>query len=324
MGFADFDIMGKCKTIIEKVEEVATNLSEVKTFASGAKTSANNAKTSADTAASNTSVIGATGNTGGSATAGTVMGKLNKLITDLTTHMGIWTNTRAGYIDNIRSYTLTNNTASKTGVLSQKLAYVISLLEKDKNITNGPLKIADYLRVYNEQAVSSTKTICNITGSGVLEFVNLRFQNKGSSSDEYATLKIIVDGTTIYNLKLKTNSTYEYRCMIYDPNIALVNGPTKESLEFAIILPSKQNHISSSAIVTKWNSSSYTRFLSGGSGLEEITWASSVGTHCFGIIPGGVKFNSSLKVELYAPYGHYNAYDASSIAEYASVGYVLS
>lgn len=30
--------------------------------------------------------IGATGNTGGSATAGTVMGKLNKLISDLSTH----------------------------------------------------------------------------------------------------------------------------------------------------------------------------------------------------------------------------------------------
>lgn len=39
------------------------------------------------------------------------------------------TATRATYIDNIRSYTVTNNTASKTGVLSQKLAYLISLLE---------------------------------------------------------------------------------------------------------------------------------------------------------------------------------------------------
>ena len=134
MGFADFDIMGKCKTIIEKIEEIATNLSEVKTSASGAKASADDAKASAATAVSNTSVIGATGNTGGSSTAGTVMGKLNKLITDLTTHIGVWTSTRASYIDNIRSYTITNNTASKTGVLSAKLAYVISLLE---NTTYG-------------------------------------------------------------------------------------------------------------------------------------------------------------------------------------------
>lgn len=66
--------------------------------------------------------IGATSDTGGSTTAGTVLAKLNALLTS-------WTSTRAGYIDNIRSYTITNNTASKTGVLSAKLAYIISLLE---------------------------------------------------------------------------------------------------------------------------------------------------------------------------------------------------
>ena len=71
--------------------------------------------------------LGATGDTGGSTSAGTVMAKLNALLTS-------WTSTRAGYLDNIRSYTITNNTASKTGVLSAKLAYIISLLE---NTTYG-------------------------------------------------------------------------------------------------------------------------------------------------------------------------------------------
>lgn len=92
--------------------------------------------------------IGETGNTGGSTTAGSIFAKLNKIISDLTTHMGRWTATRAGYIDTINSnaasaktaatnaqnYTATNNTASKTGILSQKIAYVISLLE---NTTYG-------------------------------------------------------------------------------------------------------------------------------------------------------------------------------------------
>jgi len=78
--------------------------------------------------------IGATGDTGGSSTAGTLFGKLNKIISDIATFVGNWTATRAGYIDNIRSYTVTNNTASKTGVLSAKLAYIISLLE---NTTYG-------------------------------------------------------------------------------------------------------------------------------------------------------------------------------------------
>lgn len=47
--------------------------------------------------------LGTTNDTGGSASAGTVFGKLNKIITDLATHMGRWTGTRAGYIDDIKA-----------------------------------------------------------------------------------------------------------------------------------------------------------------------------------------------------------------------------
>ena len=43
-------------------------------------------------------LLGATGNTGGSTSAGTVMAKLNKILTD-------WTATRAGYIDTIKTNT---------------------------------------------------------------------------------------------------------------------------------------------------------------------------------------------------------------------------
>ena len=79
--------------------------------------------------------VGSTADSGGSSTAGSVFAKLNKVISDITTHMGRWTNTRAGYIDTIntnsttaKNYTVTNNTANKTGVLSQKLSYLINLL----------------------------------------------------------------------------------------------------------------------------------------------------------------------------------------------------
>ena len=108
----------------DTLETVASNVSTINTNAARL------------TAARATKIdnIGATGDTGGSSTAGTLFGKLNKIISDITTFVGNWTATRAGYIDNIRSYTITNNTASKTGVLSAKLAYVISLLE---NTTYG-------------------------------------------------------------------------------------------------------------------------------------------------------------------------------------------
>lgn len=80
--------------------------------------------------------VGSTADSGGSSTAGSVFAKLNKVISDITTHMGRWTSTRAGYIDtintnstNAKNYTVTNNNANKTGVLSQKLSYLINLLE---------------------------------------------------------------------------------------------------------------------------------------------------------------------------------------------------
>ena len=63
-----------------------------------------------DTIKASTDKIGATGDTGGSSSAGTVFGKLNKIISDLATHMGRWTSTRAGYIDTIN----TNASAIKT------------------------------------------------------------------------------------------------------------------------------------------------------------------------------------------------------------------
>jgi len=127
------------------------------------KTTANNIYDKVDTeVATLVNAVGATGNTGGSTTAGTIMGKLNALLTNMTS-------TRASYIDRLAnsSYgldkiktdtgnavtnTATNNTASKTGILSQKLAYLISLLE---NTTYGLNAI--------KTAVSSGGGLKNIT-----------------------------------------------------------------------------------------------------------------------------------------------------------------
>ena len=150
-----------------------------------------------------TDTIGATGDTGGSATAGTVMGKLNKIISDIATFVGNWTATRAGYIDTIKTntdrltsaratkidnigatgdtggsatagtimgklngiftnaansvtYTKTNNTASKTGVLSQKDSYIISLLENGTYGLNAIKTAASNSGGGNKRVVSYT------------------------------------------------------------------------------------------------------------------------------------------------------------------------
>lgn len=77
--------------------------------------------------------------------------KLNKILTKVTalpdaistvktavdTLAANWTATRAGYLDNIRSYTATNNTASATGTLSQKQTYTNSTLIGATGATGG-------------------------------------------------------------------------------------------------------------------------------------------------------------------------------------------
>lgn len=103
-------------------------------------------------------LIGSANATGGSATAGTVMGKLNALLSS-------WTSTRAGYVDNIRSYTVTNNTASSTGILSQKLSYLISqrqasLTGTGTTVYSGSITAA----TYSDRYICIAKFVAPVSG----------------------------------------------------------------------------------------------------------------------------------------------------------------
>lgn len=129
--------------------------------------------------------LGATGDTGGSATAGTLMAKLNALLTS-------WTSTRAGYLDNIRSYTITNNTASKTGVLSAKLAYIISLLE---NATYG---------------LSAIKNAAGI--SGVTEVISAYTTNYSQAEE---VIRFTTTALTLIHVAASTTSSYDCTVSIY-------------------------------------------------------------------------------------------------------------
>lgn len=103
-------------------------------------------------------LIGSANATGGSATAGTVMSKLNALLSS-------WTGTRAGYLDNIRSYTVTNNTASSTGVLSQKLSYIISQREASLTGTGVTVytgNITTY--TYSDRYICIAKFVAPVSG----------------------------------------------------------------------------------------------------------------------------------------------------------------
>ncbi|UWO25298.1 hypothetical protein NQ534_02045 [Marvinbryantia formatexigens DSM 14469] len=156
------------------IDTIKTDVAAVKTDVAEAKNGTDEIKTSTDR-------IGAADDTGGSETAGTVMGKLNKLISDLVSHMTAWTATRAGYIDTIKtdaeaakSSTAVNNTGSATGTLSQKLTHVIELLTSgdvgnrlDELVAKGAVKsvqrgIATTINQMNNQGNTDYYTTVNI------------------------------------------------------------------------------------------------------------------------------------------------------------------
>ena len=103
-------------------------------------------------------LIGSANATGGSATAGTVMGKLNALLSS-------WTAARAGYLDNIRSYTITGNSASSTGVLSQNLSNLLSQRQASQTGTgitvySGSITSA----TYSDRYICIAKFVAPVSG----------------------------------------------------------------------------------------------------------------------------------------------------------------
>ena len=147
--------------------------------------------------ASLSSLVGQTNNSGGTTSAGTVFAKLNKIISDIAAFVANYTAARAGYIDNIRSYTITNNSASKTGILSQKDSYIISLLE---NTSFGLSAIKSDTKFFGQVAQSGLiKGLYNDTdtfGSSV-SYTGMCRLFIGFVEEEFAyppRLKINVDG----------------------------------------------------------------------------------------------------------------------------------
>lgn len=148
------------------------------------------------------SKVGATTDGGGSATAGTLMGKINALISHLLTN---WTASRAGRVDyldamissrqseenaasrynTLNNNTGVNNTASATGTLSQKLSHIINLFTSN----NQKFLVS---KVLNFTVASvGTHTILNVTGAGQFEFA---YTNMGANT---SALTFEVDGNPV-------------------------------------------------------------------------------------------------------------------------------
>ena len=87
-----------------------------------------------------------------------------------------WTATRAGYLDNIRSYTATNNTASATGTLSQKQTYTNSTLIGATGATGGTTKAGTVMAKINtllKPRALSRQTVLSASKSDSTTEVNI-------------------------------------------------------------------------------------------------------------------------------------------------------
>ena len=140
-------------------------------------------------AAKVTALLGATGDTGGSASAGSIMAKLNAIFTNAA---------------NAAGYAKTNNTASKTGILSQKLAYVIGLLE---NAT------------YGLNALKNNRKICKASNTVLATIINAETAGLNNAAIEKRMLIVGFSGIVRLRYSVKSTSGVHTSVTIYKDNV---------------------------------------------------------------------------------------------------------
>lgn len=122
---------------------------------------------------------GSTGDSGGTASGGSVFAKLNKIISDLATHMGRWTSERAAKLDAIGSTTDTGGSETAGTVMAKLNAVQTGLagIKPEYEFTNTIAAEMNIFNTYTEDAPYS------YTGSGIFK---INKQNGG----QYIYLKI--------------------------------------------------------------------------------------------------------------------------------------
>lgn len=108
------------------------------------------------------------------------------------------------------SNTATNNTANKTGTLSQKLAYIAAELDNSTYGLNKILSAAQSAAFAGITAITnikvkctynSTVTVCDVTGKGEMELC--LYTEVGDPISDFLSVTMVVDGVT-----LTTNGNY--------------------------------------------------------------------------------------------------------------------
>lgn len=149
-----------------------------------------------------------------------------------------WTATRAGYLDNIRSYTITNNTANATGTLSQKSTYIASTLIGTTTATGGTARAGTAMaklntllkpRALSRQTVlkgskTNSNTEVDIVNLSNILLHDLRITVLGYNESYTASVKVYLNGELVWE-KDNDYGGYEYRISDnYSSNTDLKKG----------------------------------------------------------------------------------------------------
>lgn len=164
-------VFGKLKYLVTTVKSTATNLTSLSASVGDNDTSSSSSTgdslfsrmkyvTSWLTTARGTKIdnIGATGDTGGSTSAGTVMSKENAILSDTSTLLGRVTTARGTKIDNIGA-TADSTASSSTGTVMGKLNKLID--EQDKLIKGQDKVVLASEHSTNVAKNYTTVTTCN-------------------------------------------------------------------------------------------------------------------------------------------------------------------
>ena len=157
-----------------------------------------------------------------------------------------WTATRAGYLDNIRSYTVTNNTANATGTLSQKQTYTNSTLIGSTGATGGTASAGTLMAKSNKLL-----KISPMNNIATASFSKLRSSTAGADRTICNLSNVILYGGWFetyydgYSSSITINiddtvdtDTYEYDYDIEIRTDATTNKPKLTRLSSSSIFPS--------------------------------------------------------------------------------------
>lgn len=141
------------------------------------------------------SKVGQTGNTGGTASAGTIFGKLNAIISSIASFVANWTAARAAKVDNLdakvssmesetdavirysnlNTNTGVNNTASATGTLSQKLSHIINTVATRESDADA---VTRYSNLNTNTGINNTASATGTLSQKLSHIINLFSTNK--------------------------------------------------------------------------------------------------------------------------------------------------